>query len=471
MTDMMMKKIVLGALLALSAAACDDRLDFTPKGHTTLNTLADLELLLNQNWGLDTPISSLCVVCNEAYGHTANVVNTYEQKNTVEYAMLFYDENVDRAALTTTDANYAGAYRYINYMNVLLDKIDDVEGSEAEKAPIAAEAHIMRAYMHWLLVNMYARQYDAATAAEDGGIPYVTDIDVTAQKTKLTVQQVYDNILADCADEYINALPDQHDNVTRGDKAWGNAVRAKVLMQMKHYDEALPYALTAISYNDNLQDRSDIPSTYKWNLEQRDASNYIFMGGMASPFCEILSLESAASFEPGDYVKDYAYMSDTPEAGSEAWNSTFGTAMSGVPGALMYFDMSANVNNYGITADRMHYTAAECYIRTGRIDEGLDLVNQVRQLRIHPDNYRPFTATTEAEAMAQLQRAKWIECIATYENFFDCKRWNTEENYRRTITRDIPGLGTFALEPDSPLWIFPFPANAVRYNSSLTQNY
>ena len=78
---------------------------------------------------------------------------------------------------------------------------------------------------------------------------------------------------------------------------------------------------------------------------------------------------------------------------------------------------------------------------------------------------------TEAEAMAQLQRAKWIECIATYENFFDCKRWNTEENYRRTITRDIPELGTFTLAPDSPLWIFPFPANAVRYNSSLTQNY
>ena len=47
MTDMMMKKIVLGALLALSAVACDDRLDFTPKGQTTLNTLADLELLLN----------------------------------------------------------------------------------------------------------------------------------------------------------------------------------------------------------------------------------------------------------------------------------------------------------------------------------------------------------------------------------------------------------------------------------------
>ena len=467
-----MKKIVLGALLALSAAACDDRLDFTPKGQTTLNTLADLELLLNQNWGLDTPISSLCVVCNEAYGYAANVINTYEQKNTVEYAMLFYDENVDRAALTTTDANYAGAYRYINYMNVLLDKIDDVEGSEAEKAPIAAEAHIMRAYMHWLLVNMYARQYDAATAAEDGGIPYVTDIDVTAQKTKLIVQQVYDNILVDCADEYINALPDQHDNVTRGDKAWGNAVRAKVLMQMKRYDEALPYALTAISYNDNLQDRSTILQTNDWVLEERDPSNYVFIdAGMMSPFCEVLSLESADCFEEGDYVNDYAYMMGMAAEGNECWNTSMGEMTSGIPGTPMCYGMSANVNNYGITADRMHYTAAECYIRTGQIDEGLDLVNQVRQLRIHPDNYQPFTATTEAEAMTQLQRAKWIECIATYENFFDCKRWNTEENYRRTITRTIPDLGTFTLAPDSPLWIFPFPANAVRYNSSLTQNY
>ena len=154
MTDMMMKKIVLGALLALSAAACDDRLDFTPKGQTTLNTLADLELLLNQEWTLGSPIEDLCVVCNEAYGYAINVPTTYEQKNTIAHALLFYDESIDRASLTTDGGIYSATYNYINYMNVLLDKIDDVEGSEAEKAPIAAEAHIMRAYMHWLLVNI-----------------------------------------------------------------------------------------------------------------------------------------------------------------------------------------------------------------------------------------------------------------------------------------------------------------------------
>lgn len=466
-----MKKILLGTLLALSAVACDDRLDFTPKGQTTLGTLADLELLLNQEYNLDSPVGNLGTVCNEAYGFSVNVPATYDQKNTMDYALLFYDESVDRAGLTTDDGRYSAAYRYINYMNVILDKIDDVDGSETEKAPIAAEAHIMRAYMHWLMVNIYARQYDAATAAEDGGIPYVTDVDVTTQKTKLTVQQVYDNILSDCADEYINVLPDRHGDVSRGDKAWGNAVRAKVLMQMKRYDEALPYALAAIQYNGTVEDRSYIPDTHDWSLERQYEGNYIYMGGMVSPFCEVLSLETGNLFEPGDYVKDYAYMMGMAGAGMECWNAMMGEMTSGIPGALMCYGMSSWVNNYGITSDRMHYTAAECYIRTEQIQQGLDLVNQVRERRIDAEHYQPFSATTEAEAMDLLQRAKWIECIATYENFFDCKRWNTEPAYRRTITRDIPGFGTFSIAPDSPLWIFPFPANAVRYNNSLTQNY
>lgn len=132
--------------------------------------------------------------------------------------------------------------------------------------------------------------------------------------------------------------------------------------------------------------------------------------------------------------------------------------------------MSSYTNIFGITTERMYYTAAECYIRTNQIDEGLELVNTVREYRIHPDYYEEFKASTEEEAMTLLQKAKWIECISTYENFFDCKRWNSEEKYKRTITRQLP-TGTYSIDPDSPLWIFPFPANAVRYNSSLTQNY
>jgi tetratricopeptide (TPR) repeat protein len=507
-----MKKIIIAISLIASLASCDDKLDITPKGQTTLDNINDLECLLNNNFSIGKPMSDLGIVCNECYGSSLNVPLTLTETSTNNYAWLAYDEKVNRANLTAEDSRYSSAYKYINYMNTIIDKIPDVEGTEAKKAEILAEAHIMRGYLHWLLVNIYAKQYDESTAAQNGGIAYVTDLSITDTKAKQTVAEVYNQILADCADNYINALPDDTTDVVRGDRAWGNAVRAKVLMQMKRYSEALPYAVKALQLNGTIEDRSSVLTNNDWILQKQATDNYVFMGTTMAPFMEEISIETATLFESGDYVKDYAYINgnkggdsgggdEDAKAGSKkfenddegsddeggddeggdtggsstetnkAWNLTYGLMLSGVSGSYMYFGLQANANEYGITSDRMYYTAAECYIRTGKISEGMDLINKVRKYRIDADHYAPLTASTEQEAMQLLQKCKWIECISTYENFFDCKRWNTEAAYKRTITRNIPDVGTYTLAPDSPLWIFPFPQNATRRNSTLTQNY
>lgn len=96
-------------------------------------------------------------------------------------------------------------------------------------------------------------------------------------------------------------------------------------------------------------------------------------------------------------------------------------------------------------------------------------MDEVRQMRI--EGCLPLVASDERQAMAEMQKAKFVECLVTPFNFFDIKRWNTEAPYRRTVVRKLPSIGTFSLAPDSPLWIMPFPANAVRYNPTLTQNY
>lgn len=481
---------------------CDDQLDIVPKGQSTLETIDDLELLLNDDIRLGSPMADLCVICDESIGMGSNVATVLSQTNTLDYAFLSYDENVNRANLTQDDERYTNAYKAINAMNTIIDKAPDATGSDSKRTQIIAEAHIMRAYLHWILVNVYAKQYDSQTAAQDGGIAYVTDNSVFAENPKLTVQEVYDNILADCADQYVNALPERNNDVLRGDQAWGNAVRAKVLMQMKRYGEALPYAQKSINLNGTIENRSAIVDAGDWIIDRRAEDNLMYMGGMVGPFLECTSKETTAKFEAGDYVLCYAYMfgikptpggddddwgddgddddwydakafdGDEPfDASAMAWNSLYGQIMTGVDGSLMYYAMSSWINNYGITSDRMYYTAAECYIRTGQIQKGLDLVNQVRQKRIDADHYEPLTASSEADAMALMQDAKWIECIDTYENFFDCKRWNTEAAYRRTILRDLGDYGTFTLSPDSPLWIFPFPLQASRKNSTLTNNY
>lgn len=525
-----MKRIGFIMLLWALLTACEDKLDITPKGMTVLGKVDELETLLNQSYGFGA-VTDLGIVCNECYSSFENAATALSVPNTLKYAYLAYDETVDRAALTKTDGTYAAIYQYVNYMNILLDKLDGAEGDGAKKVRLAAEARVMRAYLHWLAVNIYARQYDEATAGTAGGVAYVTDLDVTGKKTKLSVAEVYRLILEDCAKEQIECLSDATPDVCRGGKAWGYAVRAKVLMQMKKYPEALDCALKSIEYQNTLEDRSVVVSSGIWSLLDRAPNNILFMRSGSAPFGEILSRETARLFEEGDYVRYYAVMGggggddeededygeeedgedwgdeDWSDEGGEGdrsdenwsdeeggweddeeggwgdipvdpnpmgiWNSMYGLMLGGIEGGLMNFSLVTTVNAYGITVDRMYYTAAECYIRTGEIDKGLHWVDEVRRRRIHPDFFTAYEGTvhTEEEAMALLQPAKWIECISTYENFFDCKRWNTEAKYRRTITREVPGSGTYTLAPDSPLWVFPFPNNAVRYNASLTQNY
>ena len=107
--------------------------------------------------------------------------------------------------------------------------------------------------------------------------------------------------------------------------------------------------------------------------------------------------------------------------------------------------------------------------------KGREMTDRVRNLRIV--DYQSFAELfdqrplTEEQAMKLMKNATWIESVCTYENFFDSKRWNSEEKYQRTITRELGEYGVYSITPESPLWIFPFPANATRFNSSLTQNY
>lgn len=461
-----MKKTILAILCVSALSACDDKLDIVPKGQVTLQRVDELELLLNQEYMISSPpASDLGVVCGETVGMFDQVSAVMAQPNTSKYALMAWDETVNRAVLTVQDQRYEDIYRYVNYMNVVIEKMPEARGDEARKPQLIAEARVMRAYFHWLAVAIYAKQYDAATADTEGGVAYCTGTDVMEKKAKLTLAETYKRILDDCADDVIDLLPDSRgDNACRGDKAWGNAVRAIVLMQMKRYAEALPYAQKAFAMRPQMFDRSTIKQSGSWTQKQDEANVFVYIGAgiRACPFCVMLSLETDKLFEDNDYVKQY----DVP-----GWDDTAGESYSGIAGVACYMGFGTMLNVWSPTSEQMRYVAAECLIRTGRIDEGLALIDDVRRLRV--EDALPFagTATTEKDAMALLQKAKWIECIATPFNYLDMKRWNSEPDYQRTLKRNLGANGTYTLAPKSPLWVMPFPANAVRFNETLTQNY
>jgi hypothetical protein len=147
-----------------------------------------------------------------------------------------------------------------------------------------------------------------------------------------------------------------------------------------------------------------------------------------------------------------------------------GAAVIGIPGVKLLLNAYYNVANGGLTTVDMYLTKAECLARGGKPGDAMEIINTIRRNRIAANEYAPLTASNEADAMAHLKRVSRTECLFTCKNFINIKRWNTEEAYRETISREIGGT-IYTLRPDSPLWIFPFPQNATDYNPNLTHNY
>ncbi|MDE6450066.1 MAG: RagB/SusD family nutrient uptake outer membrane protein [Muribaculaceae bacterium] len=462
---------VASAMVILNS--CD--IEMVPKGMTTLDTTTELEYILNTATITDKPFHDISIIVNESYGddYQTPVPRKALQSNTLMRAYLAYDESVDRASLAANDQRYNTTYNMINSMNVVIAKAPGCDGDEDHKKQIVAEARTMRAYYHFIIAAIYAQQYDDATAANNGGIAYVTDYNTSEKKIQLPLDQVYRCILDDLSDENLDLLPERN-NVVRCSRYTGYAIKARVLLQMKHYSEALTYALKALEGNRTIEDRSSIKQTKKWVLRSTSPNNFIYISPMSTQSAvnyEQLSVETVALFEPGDLTKDFAKNNNAP-----LYNEAYGSGDSGVPGCVELTSYNVFTNVWGLTVERTMYNAAECYIRTGEIQKGLDMINEIRELRIDPDVYQPFAATTEAEAMKLLQDAKFIECLATYENFFDRKRWNSEDKYKATITRWLPVSQNpdecqFSIRPESPLWVIPFPVSVIANNDSFTQNY
>lgn len=460
--------IVLPVMMILSG--CDDKLDIVPKGMTTLDNVEDLETLLEDRFMLEGTVlyETLCGNCYPEINTKPEL--TLADKTTLEYCMLAADEKVDRVALADYDYGYLELYRIINVANVIISKAPECAGADDVKRRIIAEARILRAWYHFIAVNLYAAQYDASTASTLGGVALSTNSNVQEQKVKRTIQEVYDFILDDCSDAVISDLRQEAvNNPFRFGAEFGNAVRASVLFQMKRYAEALPYAQKAVSFNSTLEDRTTVISNKAWTLDWTSPNNYFMIYHDMSNIGEwgrlVCTPDFASALEPEDVLIQLGY---TNRGG---WTDPTNY---GPEGSLRFKSSDVHYNSWGIRTENMYYLIAECLIRDGKYRDGLRYVDEVRNKRFVPNSDIYFDRddiTREAQAMEILQRNKRQEMFTTIYNYLDRKRWNTENAYKRAVTHDCGEGVVFSVQPESPLWINPFPKTATNYNNTLTQNF
>lgn len=467
---------------ALLGSSCSDFTEIDQKGKNLLQTTDELEMLLNAEFSYYA--SDEKTMCGDMiYAFSPVATDLSQPTKTRNVIMWTWDEtNQDKMAeLTNSDNMYDKFYGYIGTIcNPILNQIDAADGTEAKKNQLKCEALVLRAYCHYLLVNKFAKAYNPSSAATDRGIIIMTeDKDISVAQEQSTVQEVYDQILADVNEAIeIGGLPAIANNRMRMCQPCAYAVKALAQISMQQFDEAEATAKQALAINGTVSDYTQILNqmvtgylaggSYPCLLREKlqCEQDYFFV-----PFYEFYNSylpESLAHIEDGNYVVEkiasgnmaYDYLMDA------------GEMITGLTGTLVTNDLSSYWNGAGLESPQMYLVVAEAELHNGNINAAMEAIDAIRVCRIDPEKYAPLVGnvSTEAEAMRHIKETASGEGIYSVWNFINRKRWNQVSGWEETYTRNLLGT-SYTLSPESPMWIFPMPMNAINNNSKLQQNY
>lgn len=229
----------------LTSVACNEYLDKVPDNRTELDSKEKIAELLVNAYPKGSYIS-FCEVMTDNVGDKGSGV-TAQPLNTEPY--FWKDFSIDG---TDTPASYwDDCYNAIAHANVALEAIDKL-GNGNECAAQRGEALVCRAYAHFMLVTLFAKTYDASTAASDLGIPYVTEPEKVVIKSykRETVAKVYELIEKDLT-EGMALISDEFYKIPKCHftKAAAAGFASRFYLFKKDYEKVIKYADMAIGVN------------------------------------------------------------------------------------------------------------------------------------------------------------------------------------------------------------------------------
>lgn len=391
---------------------------------------------------------------------------------------MTFNENADRLILSDNNL-YENCYDYILRSNIVLTNIDNSQGADTIKQLAKAEAKIMRAWDHFAAVNTFAKAYDPATAATDGGVAIVDKYDLEATPSKSSVADVYNFIIKDI-DDALPYLQEKPITVYHPSKAFGYALKALVRLFHRDWSEAKDAAEKSLALNNSLIDYIDLeakggPTKYTAYAKggNPEVLNYAYMGsyselptytyGMLSP--ELVTLFGTNDERLNLFFKTTGNSSYYFDNGSGAalWNSSVSYSK------FQYMSV-------GLRTAEVYLILAEANARLNNLKDATDVLNQLRVKRIKGTEAKIEQPATQKEMIQDIINERRKELLFGFHRFWDLKRYNTETDYAKTITRKFPLVATtpaqqtYTLKPDSRLYIIPFPESVRAKNPNITLN-
>jgi hypothetical protein len=388
-------------LVVLMASCKKSFLEITPKGKLIASTVNDYDLMLNTIELLNSSANPQIPMGDEAvafqtYFSSANV----RAQRLFQWADDIYPQMEDAPEFTGPMGNL---YTY----NKIINEVPNAAGGpDRQKASIQAEALAGRAWIYFLMINLYGKPYHASTANNDPGFPIIMTADVTVNSFKrASVQEVYAFIINDLQ-KAIPALPAQLSNRTRMSKAAAEALLGKVYVFMGNFSDAQTQLTAALN---DLQNSPAPVGLYDYNTEF--ASGGVFLPvdffGPAYPLLPnnkesiyarqvsndwagfdntfLISPETAALFKPSDLRLNFL------STGSYPAGSPFPKGMQRRLGPFS--------QPFGFILPDLYLLKAECEARNNNLNAAVTDLEILRKSRM-PAADAAVPANTKAEKMA-----------------------------------------------------------------------
>ena len=379
----------------------------------------------------------------------------------------------------SSDNIWESTYARIYTLNVIINNVLNCpDGLPAEREALVAQAKTARAYEYLILVNTYAKHYDAATAKSDLGVPIVLSEDINVKFKRNTVQEVYDQIMKDVAD----ATPYITKNVPhkfRASKQFLNAFEARMYLYMGNYEKAKTVAENALELGItmlNLCDYAINPAANGmgriWNPKTREAypnpenniesifSRYGDGVGLSRNVYvseDLLNVYKKNLPAGATDQRRVLYMSDNT---FKLYNNVYN-----FPGKSMW--VAYTQFNSGINGSELYLTLAECYARLNNPDKALDLVDIVRNNRI--TNNTPLAKTSKEAALRLVLEERRREFAMNGSiRLVDLKRLNKEDVFKKDIIH-VAGPDSWTLPANDNRYIIPVPPKVISTNTDFPQ--
>jgi hypothetical protein len=408
----------------------------------------------------------------------------------VTNADAFFFRDTRSVGEDTPEFYWFACYHAIAACNQALETISKVSNPNAYTAQ-KAEALVARAYAHFMLVNLFAKFYDPATAASDPGIPYVTEPEKNfiRQYSRGTVASVYANIEKDLLEglPYIDdksySVPKYHFN-----KAAANAFAARFFLYKKDYQKVIQYGSQAVPNNDfasNLR---------PWNTEY----STIGINEIPPRYAKATENANLLLAETNSYwwrTNSFARYAMTPSVAANLlrtvpvvgadWAFTTGSYTENhtiVPKIYEYFvrlSVNAEIGNGYVmvplfTVEEVLFNLAEAYTYTNQFNNAIALLNTYLSTRItayDPSADNLTTGKMNAYWGTSNTQQALINTILAYkrsEFVHEGLRWFDILRYKIPVTHKTVTGETFTLGVNDPRRVFQIPATAKQ--SGIEQN-